>query len=173
MSSSRTGEPAIDREPMNLSPHLDREEVARVLDLDGYLRDELRRSAARDGADTGAADEPHASAGRQRLLSWAEVGRSIATLPAAAGRIVPTQEWAQECILDAKAPSLFQLLLPQRVTVVATSTCEPRGVGPELDLSLKERRGHCSGCLSARVGYESTLAPTARHDCGRTCPMLV
>jgi len=30
---------------MNLSPHLDREEVARVLDLDGYLRDELRRSA--------------------------------------------------------------------------------------------------------------------------------
>lgn len=45
MSSSRTGEPAIDREPMNLSPHLDREEVARVLDLDGYLRDELRRSA--------------------------------------------------------------------------------------------------------------------------------
>lgn len=30
---------------MNLSPHLDREEVARVLGFDGYLRDELRRSA--------------------------------------------------------------------------------------------------------------------------------
>lgn len=30
---------------MDLSPHLDREEVARVLDLDGYLRDELQRSA--------------------------------------------------------------------------------------------------------------------------------
>ena len=45
MSSSRTGEPAIGMGAMNLSPHLDREEVARVLDLDGYLRDELRRSA--------------------------------------------------------------------------------------------------------------------------------
>ena len=45
MSSSRTGEPAIGMGAMNLSPHLDREEVARVLGFDGYLRDELRRSA--------------------------------------------------------------------------------------------------------------------------------
>lgn len=45
MSSSRTGEPAIGRGAMDLSRHLDREEVARVLDLDGSLRDELRRSA--------------------------------------------------------------------------------------------------------------------------------
>ena len=62
MSSSRTGEPAIGMGAMDLSPHLDREEVARVLDLDGYLRDELQRSAVERQLEDrrGGTQEPEA-----------------------------------------------------------------------------------------------------------------